>query len=171
MNRAMFAGLLAFVVVVCMVSSVKGNGNPLPGFPHDTINIHVQKSESGPKDCDGGHSLFLRTENGVFPEDTILNINMIDWNQVDNDGDGLFDEDPLGDANNDGQPGIAGVDDDGDGDIDEGDVNDDDEDGEIDEDGLEPGAVTKATDCDSYLDHEVSLQIRDTDPREGIVST
>ena len=138
----------AFMVVVFMIEPVKAksNGNPYPGYPHDTINIHVQKSASGPKGCNGGRTLFLRTENGEIPDDTILNINTIDWNQVDNDVDGLFDEDPPN-----------GVDDDGD--------------GLIDEDGLEPGSVTKATDCDSYSDHEVSLQIRDTDPREGFVST
>ncbi|MHC4270328.1 MAG: hypothetical protein ACYSTS_17970, partial [Planctomycetota bacterium] len=148
MNKAIFAGLIAFMVVVFMIEPAKAqsNGNPYPGFPHDTINIHVQKSASGPKGCNGGHTLFLRTENGVIPDDTILNINTIDWNQVDNDGDGKKDEDPIDGVDNDG-------------------------DGKVDEDGLEPGSVTKATDCDSYLDHEVSLQIRDTDPRKGFVST
>ncbi|MGA1870132.1 MAG: type II secretion system protein J [bacterium] len=51
--------------------------------------------------------------------------------------DGLIDEDPNGDINNDGWPGIEGMDDDGDGAIDEGGEdakNDDDEDGISDED-------------------------------------
>jgi uncharacterized repeat protein (TIGR01451 family) len=52
----------------------------------------------------------------------------------DDDHDGRINEDPPGDANGDGAPGILGVDDDGDGFIDEGSVNNDDEDGWIDED-------------------------------------
>lgn len=52
---------------------------------------------------------------------------------IDNDGDGT-DEDPVGDANSDGKPGVSGVDDDLDGKIDEGKVADDDEDGLVDED-------------------------------------
>ncbi|MGA1876406.1 MAG: hypothetical protein ACMUIA_12445 [bacterium] len=56
---------------------------------------------------------------------------------VDTDGDGLIDEDPAGDANGDGQEGVAGKDDDGDGFIDEGNTNDDDEDGLTDEDPVE----------------------------------
>lgn len=47
---------------------------------------------------------------------------------ADDDLDGLVDEDPAGDANDDGCPGICGVDDDLDGQIDEGDAADDDED-------------------------------------------
>lgn len=56
---------------------------------------------------------------------------------VDNDNDGLMDEDWGSDIGNDGQPGIAGFDDDGDGSIDEGGGParyDDDEDGIADED-------------------------------------
>jgi hypothetical protein len=121
------------------------NGNPWPGFPHDTIIIHVQKGENGPKNCDGGHSLFLRHYGGEIPE-TFIHITMTDWNQVDNDNDGLLDEDPMN--------GI-----------------DDDLDGQVDEDGLEAGAVTTALDCDAWGDDAVSLQIRDTDPRPGYVST
>jgi len=60
---------------------------------------------------------------------------------VDNDGDGRFNEDFLGDftpytpfnSTNDA-PGVKGVDDDGNGEIDEGNPSDDDEDGMIDED-------------------------------------
>jgi len=121
-----------------------GNGNPRPGVPHDTIIIHVQKADSGPKQCNGGHSLFVRHIDGVIL-DTYLNITMTDWNQIDNDGDGLFDEDP-----------VDGFDDDGD--------------GLTDEDPQEPGAVTMALDCDSWGDGELTLQIRDTDPRGGFVS-
>ncbi|HEY5597158.1 MAG TPA: hypothetical protein VIL47_07820, partial [Candidatus Bipolaricaulota bacterium] len=54
---------------------------------------------------------------------------------VDEDqGDALFDEDPFGDANGDGCPGVCGVDDDNDGVADEGPIDDDDEDGFVDED-------------------------------------
>jgi hypothetical protein len=122
-----------------------GNGNPYPGFAHDTVIFHVQKAESGPKNCDGGHSLFLRHYDGEIPP-TLIYLTMVDWVQIDNDGDGLYDEDTEED----------GVDQDGDG-----------SDGE---DPLEPGATTTALDCDG-LDGEISLQIRDTHPDWGIVST
>ncbi|OFV99589.1 MAG: hypothetical protein A3H28_03335 [Acidobacteria bacterium RIFCSPLOWO2_02_FULL_61_28] len=139
-------------------------GNPIPGTPHDTIIIHVQKADNGPKGCAGsvgGHSLFLRHYAGVVPP-TYIYITMIDWVQVDNDGDGLKDEDPLGDANGDTDPN-----DDFDvyppGDPKAGQQR-------IDEDGLEPGAVTQVLDCDSWGDSKVSLQIRDTDPQKDWVS-
>jgi hypothetical protein len=120
-------------------------GNPTPGFPHDTIMIHVMKADSGPKQCDGGHSLFLRQQDGVVLPANIK-ITMVDWNQVDNDSDGLMDEDPIDGIDNDG-------------------------DGSLDEDPIEPGAETKAIDCDALGDGAVSLQIRDADPRSGWVST
>lgn len=53
---------------------------------------------------------------------------------ADQDGDGLVDEDPGPDTNNDLAPGVWGMDDDGDGQIDEGSIFDDDEDGQINED-------------------------------------
>lgn len=59
------------------------------------------------------------------------------WNGLDDDGDGLIDEDPSGDMNGDNAPGVAGVDDDGDGQIDEGNDSDDDEDGATGEDWLD----------------------------------
>jgi hypothetical protein len=134
-------GTLLFAIPA-LASSV---GNPRPGYAHDTIIVHVMKAASGPKLCDGGHSLFLRHDNGVIPP-TRISITMVDWVQVDNDGDGNFDEDPLDGVDNDGD-GVDG------------------------EDGLEPGAETKAIDCDAWGDGAVSLQIRDTDPRQGFVST
>jgi len=142
--------------LVLLSAAAQGAGNPLPGYPHDTIIIHVQKGESGPKQCDGGHSLFVRHYDGVIP-DTTLSITMVDWAQVDNDNDGQFDEDRPGDTNDDGNP-------------------DDDQDGKTDEDGIEPGAETKALDCDAWVSDPatqvgtLSLQIRDTDPRKGYVS-
>ncbi|MBI4560215.1 MAG: hypothetical protein HY706_21700 [Candidatus Hydrogenedentes bacterium] len=123
-----------------------GNGNPTPGYPHDTIIIHVMKADTAERQCDGGHSLFLRHIDGVVPT-TFIYITMIDWVQLDNDGDGLKDEDPTKD----------GIDQDGDG-----------QDGE---DPVEPGAVTAAIDCDSKGDSKVSLQIRDTNPERNWVST
>lgn len=136
---------LAILGVACGGHILARNGNPWPGFPHDTIIVHVQKGDNGPKSCDGGHSLFLRHYGGEIPE-TFIHITMTDWNQIDNDNDGMLDEDPMN--------GL-----------------DDDLDGLVDEDGLEPGAVTKALDCDAWGDDEVSLQIRDTDPRPGYIST
>lgn len=59
-------------------------------------------------------------------------------NGIDDDGDGLVDEDPWGDMNADTCPGFCGIDDDGDGNIDEGSLLDDDEDGVSDEDWLDP---------------------------------
>ncbi|GIX45904.1 MAG: hypothetical protein KatS3mg131_0115 [Candidatus Tectimicrobiota bacterium] len=53
---------------------------------------------------------------------------------VDNDGDGLYDEDPPADLTADRASGIAGVDDDGDSLVDESGKNDDDEDGQNNED-------------------------------------
>lgn len=142
-KRIFLASLvLALGVAQCALA---GNGNPRPGFPHDTIIIHVQKGENGPKQCGGGHSLFLRHFDGEIPE-TLIFITMLDWVQLDNDNDGLFDEDPPNGVNDDG-------------------------DGLLDEDGVEPGAETTALDCDAWGDNEVSLQIRDTDPRQGTVST
>jgi hypothetical protein len=143
----------AFICMACvlgigslmMAYGQTGPGNPRPGYPHDTIIIHVMKADSGPKACNGGHSLFLRHIDGVVQE-AVLTITMTDWVQLDNDGDGLFDEDPFDGIDNDG-------------------------DLKTDEDPIEPGAVTTAIDCDALNDNKVSLQIRDTDPRKGFVST
>jgi hypothetical protein len=135
------------LVALAFVSPVFGGsvGNPNPGFPHDTIMIHVQKADSGPKQCDGGHSLFLRQQDGVVLPAQI-NITMVDWNQVDDDGDGVPDDDPFDGIDNDGD-GLDG------------------------EDPVEPGAITKALDCDAWGDGEVSLLIRDTEPDPGVIST
>jgi hypothetical protein len=122
-----------------------GVGNPNPGVAHDNLIFHVMKGENGPKQCNGGHSLFLRHFDGVIPE-TVIRITMVDWNQVDTDMDGLLDEDPVDGIDNDG-------------------------DGWIDEDPKEPGAETSALDCDAWGDGELAVQMRDTDPRPGYVST
>lgn len=143
--RVLLAVLLACAAASLVVFAADGVGNPRPGYPHDTIVIHVMSDHSGPKDCDGGHSLFLRHSGGILPE-TRVDVTMLDWAQVDNDGDGVADEDLADGLDNDG-------------------------DGLVDEDGLEPGAVTTALDCDAYGDGAVKLQIRDTDPRHGWVST
>lgn len=147
MNRYRALFMVCFVAAAAAVAvyAAESVGNPRPGYPHDTIIVHVMKADSGPKACDGGHSLFLRHTGGVIPP-TEMHITMTDWAQVDNDGDGVFDEDPLDGVDNDG-------------------------DGLTDEDRIEPGAETKALDCDAYADGTVRLQIRDTDPRQGWVST
>ena len=143
--RALFMVCFVGVAATLAVYAADSVGNPRPGYPHDTIIVHVMSDQSGPKACDGGHSLFLRhTAGTVLPAE--LYVSMIDWVQVDNDGDGLFDEDPVDGIDNDA-------------------------DGLIDEDALEPGAESKALDCDAYGDGVVRLQIRDADPRQGIVST
>lgn len=122
-----------------------GVGNPNPGVAHDTLLFHVMKGENGPKDCDGGHALFVRHFDGLIPE-TVIKLTMLDWNQIDNDMDGLLDEDPEDAIDNDG-------------------------DGMVDEDPKEPGAETSALDCDAWGDGQLALQIRDTDPRQGYIST
>ena len=79
---------------------------------------------------------FVRVDGG--PGGTIVEVDICFNSSRDNDDDGVSDEDPPGDANGDGCPGVCGVDDDGDGWIDEGAVNNDDEDGWINEDTIEP---------------------------------
>lgn len=146
--RALFMVCFVAAAAAIAVYAAESVGNPRPGFPHDTIVIHVMRADSGPKPCDGGHALFLRHTDGFIPP-TEIHITMTDWEQINNDsatGDLLFDEDPLDDTDNDG-------------------------DGLIDEDPIEPGAETKALDCDAYADGTVKLQIRDADPRKGWVST
>ena len=144
--------LLSMMIVSGTVSQTyAGNGNPQPGVPHDTVMMHIQPMTGNPNDCNGGHSLHIgaNIEQGrvVSIPPTNIAITMQDWVQVDNDGDGAFDEDPDNDV-------------------------DDDLDGKIDEDGTEPGAETRAIDCDSRDgDGKVSMQIRDTDPRKGWIST
>ncbi len=53
---------------------------------------------------------------------------------IDDDGDGLYNEDPPGYVDGPKSSGIKGLDDDGDGVVDEGAAGDDDEDGKVDED-------------------------------------
>ncbi len=57
---------------------------------------------------------------------------------VDNDNDGLVDEDQPGDMNGDGCPGLCNRDDNRDGIVDNSIANDDDEDGMVDEDPIDP---------------------------------
>jgi hypothetical protein len=196
-----FAVLLAITLgyATVMAGNGNGNGNPQPGYPKDTLIFHIQK-EQGPTfnhECNGGHSVHIGAEEdgegNLHPLPTTIEITMKDWVQIDNDGDGQADEDPAGDANGDGCPGVCGVDDDGDGLIDEDSTEcgadgldadgiaciyqddldaDDDEDGSVDEDPVEPNSNTFATDCDSrgVDDDEVGFQIGDKDPDKGQIS-
>ena len=157
-NRKSLAILSSAVLALSLVAGVgftkithAGNGNPMPGVPHDTIIIHIQKMTGNPNNCDGGHSLHIGAEivqgRVVNIPPTNLKITMQDWAQVDNDRDGVFDEDP-----------VNGI--------------DDDLDGAIDEDPQEPGKETRAIDCDSRDgDGTLAMQIGDKDPRKGWVST
>mgnify|MGYP001812639569 CR=1 FL=1 len=136
-------------ILLCSTLTVYGGstGNPTPGSPHDTLNFHLKKSASGVVGCSGnGHAAFVRyddTTGQVLPTD--IYISMIDWEQIDNDSDGFFDEDVPDGIDNDF-------------------------DGLTDEDGIEPGASTGFIDCDG-LDGDVTLQIRDTEPDKGVIST
>ncbi|MBI4480702.1 MAG: hypothetical protein HY651_11835 [Acidobacteria bacterium] len=148
--------LLAVAAFSASAAWAEGVGNPRPGFPHDTIMIHVLADNGNTKGCaidGGGHSLFVRYDRVTFEVlPANIYITMIDWVQVDNDGDKLFDEDPDDDINNDG---------------------DFDENGNplIDEDGPEPGKNTYAIDCDARVDGEIRLQIRDANPGYRTIST
>jgi hypothetical protein len=141
--------MLAFMLALLIAPAAYSEsvGNPTPGSPHDTLTFHLKKDASGEVGCSGGgHAAFIRYDDasGAVYETDIF-IGMVDWEQIDNDGDGLYDEDPDN-----------GVDDDGDFDVDE--------------DGTEPGASTGFSDCDG-LDGDIALQIRDTEPAKGVIST
>ena len=87
---------------------------------------------------DGGNGSVDEGSSNLEDDDERLNAKNEDpINGIDDDGDGLLDEDPSADMNGDGGPGIIGVDDDADGQIDEGNSADDDEDGSSDEDWLD----------------------------------
>ncbi|MDH3806588.1 MAG: hypothetical protein OEU90_14105, partial [Gammaproteobacteria bacterium] len=76
---------------------------------------------------DGGDGY---VDNSVSDNDDDERFNTADEdpiNGLDDEADGLIDEDPGADMNGDGAPGLAGVDDDSDGQIDEGSADDDDE--------------------------------------------
>lgn len=148
---------LMFIVcgVVFMLDgiSIAGSGNPKPGYPKDTIVIHIQKEHDDTfnSNCEGGHSLHIGATQDEFgywhPEAVTIEITMKDWVLLDNDGDGRFDEDPF-----------AGVDNDGD--------------GRFGEDPIEPNYETFATDCDSRApgDNTVGIQIGDKDPDKGEIT-
>ena len=113
---------------------------PRPTVVGETIPNRLMNGAAAPPSA-GNAGEGYSPNNGGFD-------NNGDLCNIDNDGDGTTDEDPFGDSNGDGMPGVSGVDDDGDGLIDEdslgrqpGDpgwtndlMNDDDEDGETDED-------------------------------------
>jgi prepilin-type N-terminal cleavage/methylation domain-containing protein len=86
---------------------------------------------------DGGGGLVDESFSDNDDDERLNGNNEDPINGLDDDADGVIDEDPGADMNADGAPGLAGVDDDGDGQIDEGDAADDDEDGVIDEDWLD----------------------------------
>ena len=151
----MKALLSTLVTSLCATSAAygAGTGNPTPGFAHDTLIFQVKK-DNGPVDCSGGgHAAFIKYDDAtgnILPAD--IYITMLDWNQMDNDGDGLFDEDQVADGvDDDDDLSRSGVFLDG-------------------EDPIEPGNKTGFIDCDGS-DGEITLQIRDTDPRAGIIST
>ena len=156
-SLAIFA--TTFMIVTLLASSYSysvyaaGNGNPKPGFPKDTLIFHIQKEQSSgfSNNCNGGHSVHIGAiadaDGNLHPLPTNIGITMKDWVQIDNDNDGLFDEDPIDGIDND-------------------------LDGLIDEDPVEPNNKTFATDCDSRApgDDEVSFQIGDKDPDKGQIS-
>jgi hypothetical protein len=143
------------VISLCATTMVYGAsmGNPTPGFPHDTLNFHVKK-DNGPVDCSGGgHAAFIKYDDvtgKILPAE--IRITMEDWVQIDNDNDGFFDEDTTADGvDDDDDLSRSGIFLDG-------------------EDPVEPGNKTGFMDCDGS-DGVITLKIRDTDPRAGVIST
>jgi prepilin-type N-terminal cleavage/methylation domain-containing protein len=134
------------VLAVSLSESVDLDAN---GFPDADNDGDGRVDEDYPPDIaydfasgiyliDDGGGGFVDESFDVNDDDERLNAGDEDpVNGIDDDGDGATDEDPGGDMNADGAPGVTGVDDDGDGQIDEGNANDDDEDGSIDEDWLD----------------------------------
>ena len=49
MKRIMLYLLFIGIISVGIAFGQNKNGNPRPGVPHDTIVIHVQKANSGPR--------------------------------------------------------------------------------------------------------------------------
>lgn len=89
---------------------------------------------------------------------------------IDNDGDGLSDEDPGKDMTGDGASGIMGIDDNNDSIVDGGHPDDDDEDGSHEEDGLEAGYIDN--DLDGRFDEDSDNNFFLTDGNDdGDVST
>jgi hypothetical protein len=150
--------------------------------------FHIQKEKVGPfnPECNGGHSLHIGAfEDGngnLHPYPTNISITMKDYVAIDDDGDGLKDEDKLDGVNNDndctdlatqtqhyfGDPtdGIA------DNCYDATNTIRGDRLELIDEDPIEPNFETFATDCDSRApsDNEVGIQIGDKDPDKGQIT-
>lgn len=119
-----------------MVDAVRGADKlllPLPDNPKTNWDEHI-RIETIPASAPQGSS----TRASAVLAVTISRTQDLDLDgtfDADNDGDGIFDEDPSDDVTNDNVSGIIGIDDDGDGNIDEDVNNDDDEDGVADEDG------------------------------------
>ena len=152
--------VITFVVAMLVGSpsaqiSSAGKGNPLPGTFHQKLvfNVGDEKPVGFSTGC-GGHAIHLK---GIFLNGKLQSIpptqiefSMINWYQIDNDNDGLFDEDPADGIDNDG-------------------------DFRVDEDPVEPGNETMSVDCDARGDapgtESVSVIIADNDPRKAYVST
>jgi len=92
MNKIFLTSTVVFLVLIfgystVMAGSNNGNGNPHPGYPHDTLIFHVHPWANGSAiDCSpGGHSAHIRAyENGtIMPVN--ISITMIDWVEGVND--------------------------------------------------------------------------------------
>jgi type II secretory pathway pseudopilin PulG len=133
------------VLAVTLPTDVDQDGNGIPDADNDGDG---RVDEDLPTDTngDGAAGIYQIDDDGdgtidvgAVPDDDESSASGEDpINGLDDDGDGSVDEDPTGDINGDGQPGIALVDDDGDGSIDESSLNDDDEDGTASEDWFDP---------------------------------
>ena len=116
-----------------------------------------------------------RESNRLFmPSVKVLNAHALAFaSMIDEDEDGLFNEDPPGYINTKQVAGILGVDDDGDGTVDEGNGGDDDEDGRTDEDPVNgvdddgDGAVDEDAGADVDYVQETGVQPQPDDDGDG----
>ena len=90
---------------------------PLPDNPATDWDENI-RTQTIPASAPQGSST-LATAVLALSMSPLIDLDFDGFADTDNDRDGLIDEDPSGDVNNDLAPGIFGVDDDGDGSVDE----------------------------------------------------
>jgi prepilin-type N-terminal cleavage/methylation domain-containing protein len=138
--------LATAVLAISLAARIDLDADGFPDADNDRDGL-IDEDFPGDSTFDFGPGIYLIDDSGNGSVDESKNNQDDDeWkdrndegpiNGLDDDGDGVIDEDPAADMNNDGKPGFAGVDDDGDGQVDEGNDADDDEDGSSDEDWLD----------------------------------
>ncbi len=129
---------------------------PLADNPATNWREHVREQSIPPAPPEGDST--FATAVLAVTQAWAVDLDSDGFPDVDNDEDGLIDEDMRLDNHFDFAPGISGIDDDGDGQVDEGLDDDDDEDGVTNEDPLNgvdddgDGSVDEDTDTDANGD-------------------